>query len=199
MGLKQLWYAQDFDTVLDQLGVDGQQGLSSKEAGERLHRFGPNKLKEQPGPSPVEIFLSQFKDFMVIVLIGATLISAMLGEYADAITILAIVFLNAILGFVQEFRAEKSMEALKKLTAPEATVVRSGREERVSADQLVPGDIILLETGDKIPADLRLGSTINLEIEESTLTGESVPVKKNQKTLPENTGLGDRRDRKSVV
>ena len=130
-----------------------------------------------------------------MVLLAATCISGLLGEYADAITIMAIIVLNAFLGFIQEYKAEKSMEALKKLIAPEARVLRSGQETKISAKELVPGDIVILNTGDIIPADLRLLEAYQMEIEESTLTGESVPVKKNSSSIYElNTGLGDRRN-----
>ncbi|HZW83486.1 MAG TPA: calcium-translocating P-type ATPase, SERCA-type [Candidatus Deferrimicrobium sp.] len=192
---KRNWHAKEWHNVAAELGVDTKKGLSFKEVARRLERFGPNALVEKKKTSPLTMMAAQFKDFMIMVLLAATVISGLMGEIADAITILAIVILNAILGFVQEFRAEKSMEALKKLTAPEARVVREGGESKIPAKELVPGDVVLLETGDKIPADLRLTNCVNMEIEEATLTGESVPVKKTAATIPkENLGLGDRKN-----
>ncbi|MHB1421396.1 MAG: calcium-translocating P-type ATPase, SERCA-type, partial [Bacillota bacterium] len=161
----------------------------------RMREIGPNVMREAPKPSLLQMYLSQYKDFMVGVLMVATLISAVLGEFADAITIMAIVVINATLGFVQEYRAEKSMDALKKLTAPEARVLREGIEEKSPAADLVPGDIIILESGDMIPADARLIDAINLEIEEAVLTGESIPVKKITGVIEgEKVGLGDRKN-----
>ncbi|NLT95594.1 MAG: calcium-transporting P-type ATPase, PMR1-type [Clostridia bacterium] len=193
--VKSNWYNLSENEVLEELKVNAQKGLDSKEAKRRLELVGFNQLQEQKKTSPFKLFINQFKDFMVIVLLAATIISAFLGEYADAITIITIVIMNAILGFVQEFRAEKSMEALKKLIAPEAKVIRNSREMKVPARELVPGDLVLLETGDIIPADLRLLETVQLEIEESSLTGESVPVKKKAgEVYPVNTSLGDRRN-----
>lgn len=189
------WYNLTDYEVLQELKVSAQNGLDSKEAKRRLELVGFNQLQEQQRTSPIKLFFNQFRDFMVIVLLVATIISAFLGEYADAITIIIIVIINAILGFVQEYRAEKSMEALKRLIAPEARVIRNGREMKVPALELVPGDLVLLETGDIIPADLRLLETIQMEIEESSLTGESIPVKKNAKAVYQiNTGLGDRKN-----
>lgn len=189
------WHAQGWQHIAGELGVDIKQGLNHKEVAKRLAHFGQNVLAERKKASPVTMLAAQFKDFMIVVLVAAAVISGLMGEMADAITILAIVILNAILGFVQEFRAEKSMEALKKLTAPEAMVIREGREEKIPASELVPGDVVLLETGDKIPADIRLMECVNLEIDEATLTGESVPVRKDQAALSkENSGLGDRKN-----
>ncbi len=192
---KRNWHAREWHNVAAELGVDIRKGLNLKEVARRIERFGPNALVEKKKTSPLAMLVAQFKDFMIMVLLAATVISGLMGETADAVTILAIVILNAVLGFVQEFRAEKSMEALKKLTAPEARVVREGGEIKIPALDLVPGDIVVLETGDKIPADLRLINCVNLEIEEATLTGESVPVKKTAATLAaKNLGLGDRKN-----
>ncbi|MGB9809725.1 MAG: cation-translocating P-type ATPase, partial [Caldanaerobacter sp.] len=154
------------------------KGLTSQEVQKRLLKYGPNVLEEGRGVSPVQIFLNQFQDFMVMVLLVATLISALMGELADALTITVIVILNAILGFVQEYRTEKSLEALKKLAAPSAKVLRDGEEKEVEASQIVIDDVILLGAGDKVPADALLIEAHNLEVDESILTGESVPVHK---------------------
>ncbi len=189
------WHARSWQSLAGELGVDIRKGLHLKEVSRRLVRYGHNVLAEKKKTSPLKMLVAQFKDFMIVVLIAATVISGLMGEIADAVTIMAIIILNAILGFVQEFRAEKSMEALKKLTAPEARVVREGREERIPARDLVPGDIVVLETGDKLPADVRLVECVNLEIDEATLTGESAPVKKMAGVLiEENLGLGDRKN-----
>ncbi|MCL6635464.1 MAG: HAD-IC family P-type ATPase, partial [Peptococcaceae bacterium] len=179
------WYALTQQEVLEHLKSDGSKGLTDREVRERAARFGPNELARAPKDPPWQLFLNQFKDFMVLILLAATAVSGFLGEYADAVTIMIIVIVNAILGFVQEYRAERSMEALKQLAAPEARVIRNGQERRVPAVELVPGDIVLLEEGDRVPADLRLLQAASLEIEESALTGESVPVKKQDEALPD--------------
>lgn len=140
-------------------------------------------------------FLNQFKDFMVLVLVGATLISGLLGEYLDAITIIAIIIMNGILGFVQEFRAERSLRALKELSAPNAKVIRDGKLEQLPARELVPGDIVVLESGDRIPADIRFIEVYSTYAEESALTGESVPVAKHIGAIHgEGVTLGDQRN-----
>jgi len=189
------WHSREKDEILQELQVKENMGLTRQEAQRRLELVGYNQLQERQAISPLTMFINQFKDFMVIVLLVATFISGFLGEYADAITIMAIVIINALLGFVQEYRAEKSMEALKKLIAPEALVIREGKEIKVPARELVPGDIVLLDTGDIIPADLRLLETNQLEVEESALTGESVPVKKIANSVyEEKVNLGDRKN-----
>lgn len=153
-------------------------GLNSQEAQKRLLKYGPNILEEGHKVSPLQIFLNQFQDFMVMILLAATLISALMGEFADALTITIIVILNAVLGFIQEYRTEQSLEALKKLTAPVAKVLRDGEQKEIEASQIVIDDIIILESGDKVPADAILIESNNLEVDESILTGESVPVYK---------------------
>ncbi|MHB9057982.1 MAG: cation-translocating P-type ATPase [Bacillota bacterium] len=172
-------YALEAVEVASSLGTDLKRGLSTREAERRLDEVGPNALEEADAISPWAIFLGQFKDFMVIVLLGATVVSFLLGETTDGITIIAIVIMNAILGFVQEYRAERSMAALRELTAPAARVVRDGEETQVSADELVPGDLVLVEAGDRVPADLRLTESSTLAADEAGLTGESHPVRKN--------------------
>lgn len=165
------------------LGSDPAQGLTHREAESRMKKYGPNQLREAKQASLLLVFLSQFKDMMVGILIVATIISFFLGEYLDAIAILAIMFLNGILGFVQEVRAERSLQALKSLASPMTKVVREGKQKIIPASQLVPGDLVLLEAGDRVPADLRLIQANRLEVEESALTGESVPVSKTDKSL----------------
>ncbi|MEG6522158.1 calcium-transporting P-type ATPase, PMR1-type [Desulfotomaculum sp. 1211_IL3151] len=190
------WFELKRQEVIDRLRTCPEKGLTEQQAKERLEQIGPNKLLSSEKKPPWKMFLDQFKDFMVLVLIAATFVSGLLGEWADAVTIMIIVVINAILGFVQEFRAEKSMEALKAMTAPEALVIRDGIERKVPAADLIPGDIVLLDTGDKVPADLRLLSLANLEIEESALTGESFPVKKRVENMAGETeiSLGDTRN-----
>ncbi|WP_066638788.1 calcium-transporting P-type ATPase, PMR1-type [Desulfolucanica intricata] len=185
------WHTVNEIELVEKFKTNYKKGLDERDARDRLGRFGPNELAKPPKVPLWQMFLQQFKDFMVLILLAATVISGFLGEWADAVTIMIIVLVNAVLGFVQEFRAEKSMDALKQLTAPEAKVLRNGREKKIPAVEVVPGDIVLLESGDRVPADLRLLETNNLELEESTLTGESVPVKKHSGILPEGIGLGD--------
>lgn len=154
------------------------KGLSDKEAKKKLLEHGPNLLAGKKKISPVKLLLSQFTDIMVIILMISTGISAFMGEMTEAVTIIAIILLNAVLGFVQEFRTEKTMEALKSLAAPAARVLRSGKMVSIPAEQIVPGDLVILETGDRIPADAVLLDSTNIQIDESLLTGESVPVEK---------------------
>src|SRR5690606_25346804 len=129
-------------------------GLTLEEAHERSNQFGLNELTENRKVSPVTLFLNQFKDFMVLVLAAATLISGLMGEYLDAITIVAIIVMNGVLGFIQEFRAERSLRALQELSAPTAKVIRDGQLAQIPAKELVPGDIVLVESGDRVPADI---------------------------------------------
>jgi P-type Ca2+ transporter type 2C len=189
------WIDWDLERIAAYFGVNPSVGLNEDEAKERLKRAGYNQLTEGEKNSLFGLFIDQFKDFMVLVLLVATLISGLLGEYTDAIAIIAIVLLNAFLGFIQEVRAEKSLSALKKLSAPTAKVLRQGRWNRIDASLLVPGDVISLESGDRIPADVRLIKTESLYVEESALTGESVPVEKNSSRLPRaDVSLGDRKN-----
>ncbi len=189
------WQTLTVEETLRELQVDEEKGLLDGEAARRLELVGANTLIRQKKKSVLALFFSQFTDFMVIILIVAALISGFFEEYADAITILAIIIINAVLGFVQEYRAEKSLEALKKMTAPDARVRRGNRITKIAAESLVPGDIVYLDTGDIAPADLRLLETNQIEINEASLTGESVPVKKNEQAVfPEDTPLGDCRN-----
>ncbi|MFC4545902.1 calcium-translocating P-type ATPase, SERCA-type [Paenactinomyces guangxiensis] len=189
------WIDWEAEKVTAHFRVDPSVGLSEEEAQKRLKQVGTNQLSEGEKISLLALFVDQFKDFMVLVLLAATLISGLLGEYTDAIAIIAIVLLNAILGFVQEVRAEKSLSALKKLSAPTARVLRNGKWLRLDASKLVPGDIVHMESGDRLPADVRFLKTENLYVEESALTGESVPVAKNPARLPrQDVSLGDRKN-----
>lgn len=189
------WYARTADEALVFWQTDPHEGLDSSEVKNRLNKFGYNQMLEKQAEPWWKRLLAQFQDFMVLVLLAATLISAFLGEYADAITILAIVIINAFLGFIQEYRAEQSMQALKQLAAPTARVIRNGMIQQVTARDLVPGDIMVIEAGDKLAADARLVDVHSLEIEEAALTGESLPVRKiADKSYGENVPLGDRKN-----
>lgn len=163
------------------------KGLTRDEAEKRLMKYGPNELVRKKSISPIQIFLSQFNDFMVWVLMAATVISGMIGEKADSITILVIIIMNAILGFIQEYRTEKSLEALKKMAAPTAKVKRDNKVEVINAENIVIGDVVLLESGDRIPADCILVEASNVMVEESMLTGESTGVMKS--TLPKENSV----------
>jgi Ca2+-transporting ATPase len=166
------------------------KGLTRIEAEKRLKTYGLNQLENKKKISPVKIFLSQFNDFIVWVLIAATIISGVMGEKADAITILIIVIMNSILGFIQEFKTEKSLEALKKLAAPTCKVIRDGKLQVVNAEFLVPGDLIVLESGDKIPADSLVVQDSAVMVDESLLTGESVGVNKSSRDKENQLYMG---------
>jgi Ca2+-transporting ATPase len=171
-----------------------ETGLSQTEAQKRLTEYGPNELKKEKRASPIKMFLEQFTDILIIILLIATALSLAVGEFIDAIVIIAIVLATATLGFVEEFRSDKAVEALKKMAAPTATVLRDGKELKIAAGEIVPGDVMLLFTGDKVPADARLIEAINLKIDEAPLTGESSPVNKNVDVCGEETALNDRRN-----
>ncbi|MGB9782247.1 MAG: cation-translocating P-type ATPase [Moorellaceae bacterium] len=188
------WHRMEEAQVLRLLRSDADRGLSSEEARRRLKEVGPNRLEERPRVSPLKLWIQQLNDFMVWVLLGATAVSFFLGEVADALTIVAIVLVNACLSFIQEYRAERSLEALKEMAAPFARVLRDGEVKRIPAHELVPGDILLVECGDRVAADALLLSASGLEVEEAALTGESHPVSKQPGALGEEAPLGDRRN-----
>jgi P-type Ca2+ transporter type 2C len=189
------WHALGLEDVASVLATHQQQGLTAQEAAWRLQTYGRNELREKPRPGFWQLVLAQLNNFVVILLIVASVVSALLGDWVEAGAILLIVILNAILGVVQESRAEAALVALKKLAAPEAQTLREGRRIAVPAPELVPGDVVLLEAGNFIPADIRLTEAINLRVEEAALTGESVPVQKNATlVLAENATLGDRKN-----
>jgi Ca2+-transporting ATPase len=190
-----IWHALEASNVVRALRTSPDAGLSSTEAEKRAVEFGPNELEEADRPSLFQMILEQFNNFIVIVLIVAAILSAVLGDYIEAIAIMAIVVLNAVLGVIQERRAEEALAALKRLAAPDAQVMRDGHRRTIPARELVPGDVVFLEAGNYIPADLRLVETINLRIEEAALTGESVPVSKDARlVLTQDQALGDRRN-----
>jgi Ca2+-transporting ATPase len=188
------WHQKKIEEVIEELG-SSLQGLSQADAQKRFLEHGPNELTEKKKKTPFMMFLDQFKDFMILVLIAAALISGFIGEASDTIAIIVIVVLNAAVGFIQEYRAEKAMAALKKMAAPSAAVLRNGIPETISASRLVPGDIVLLEAGKIVPADMRLIEAALFKVEEAALTGESVPVEKTTKELhDEHLPLGDRKN-----
>ncbi|SDQ40128.1 cation-translocating P-type ATPase [Carnobacterium viridans] len=190
--LKEAFFAQDEETILKKMETT-QKGLTSSEAEKRIAEYGPNELNQGKSKSIFVKFLEQFKDFMIIVLLAAALISAVFGDVTDAIIILVVVVLNAVLGVYQEAKAEEAIDALKKMSSPEARVKRDGNVVSLKSDQLVPGDIILLEAGDVVAADVRLIEIASLKIEESALTGESEAVTKDIAVITdEKVGIGDR-------
>ena len=191
---QQEWHALKTEDVLRNLAVQ-EKGLTTEEAQRRLEQYGPNQLQEAPRPIFLQMLWEQLNNFVVILLIVASVISALLGDYVEAAAIMAIVVLNAVLGIVQERRAEEALAALKKLAAPDAQVLRDGSRKSIRASGLVPGDIVFLESGNFIPADVRLLEAVNLRVEEASLTGESLPVQKNAATvLDKNIPLGDRKN-----
>ncbi len=186
------WHIKNIKEVFLHL-KSSQNGLSSEEAGKRLQDHGPNTLKEVRKRTLFMIFLDQFKDFMIMVLIAAAVVSGVIGELVDTLAIIVIVILNAIIGFIQEYRAEKAMKALKKMAAPTAVAIRDSKPGSVPASELVPGDIVMLEAGRIVPADIRLIDAVQLKTEEAALTGESVPSEKLSGILPDaSVPLGDR-------
>lgn len=192
--MKNYWQL-DLQELEKSLATDLSRGLSSSEASARLKKYGPNELKEKKKRTPLMMFFDQFKDFMILVLIAAAIISGIVGELKDTIVIAVIIFLNAIIGFIQEYRAEKAIAALKIMSAPNATALRDGVPVNIPAAEVVPGDLILLESGKIVPADLRLVEVVQLKIEEAALTGESLPVEKESKRISEEMlPLGDRKN-----
>ena len=189
------WHQLDTTDVLERLGTDRTTGLTAAEAARRLAEHGPNELQAAHGVSPWEIFVAQLKNVLIIILIIAVALSAVLGHGLEALVIGIIVFFAVLLGFIQEYRAERAIEALREMAAPTATVLRDGQEADVPARDVVPGDVIRLAAGDRIPADGRLLEAINLQADEAALTGESLPVEKQTESLTgENLPVGDRKN-----
>jgi Ca2+-transporting ATPase len=187
------WHSKTAQEALEELKVI-PKGLTTQEAQERLKINGPNEIKKEKRKSPLKLLLGQFTNVLMIILLIATGLSFAVGEATDAAIILVIVIASAALGFSQEYRSEKAVEALKKMTAPTASVLRDGKEIKIPANQLVPGDIIFLYTGDKVPADGRLLEAFMMKTDEASLTGESASVDKSTLPLPEQTPLNDRRN-----
>ena len=194
-GNKVSWHVLDVAETINQLNTSVEGGLSKQEAQKRLTQYGPNQLEEAPATTIWQMLWQQFNDFVIYLLLIAALISAVVGDWVEASAIMAIVLLNAVMGVIQERRAEEALAALKELAAPEANILREGHRITIPARELVPGDIVFLEAGNYIPADLRLTSAVNLRIDEAALTGESVPVQKNAKIkLEPDAPLGDRKN-----
>lgn len=189
-----MWFLKSQEEVYKELGVDPATGLSKEEAAKRLEQYGMNKLKGKPKKSLAALFFSQLRDMLIYVLLGAAVITFFIREYADAIIILLVVVLNAVIGVVQEYKAEKAVEALQKMTTPRSLVRRDSEVIEINSEEVVPGDIIILDAGRFIPADLRLAESANLQIEESALTGESVPSNKEAAAMLSDpkTPLGDK-------
>lgn len=188
-----IWHVLTAEEAAVSLGSDPDNGLFYGDARGRLMRFGPNSIDDDGGPNPWRTMVAQFSDFMVLMLLGAALVAAAMGEVVDSLTIATIVVLNAVLGFVQEYKAERALQALSLLSAPQARVIREGRAEVISSEGVVPGDVLLLEAGDVVAADAILFSSQALEVDESTLTGESLPVQKSEAVRPAaDAPLGDR-------
>lgn len=185
------FYREEVDSVLEQL-ISSRSGLDEAEVRRRLEKYGVNELAGRKQTSAVILFLNQFKNFLIIILLAAAIVSAIMGAPTDALVIILIVVLAAILGFVQEHRAEKDIEALKRMTAPSATVIRGGVETEIPARSLVPGDIVVLRSGDRVPTDCRLLEAVNLRVDESVLTGESLSVEKSTEPIDREVPLAER-------
>lgn len=187
------FYAVPASTTLDLMRVDAALGLSDAEAASRLEKFGPNRLPAPKGRHPALRFLAHFHNVLIYVLIGAGLVTAILEHWIDTAVILAVVIVNALIGYIQEGRAEQAMAAIRNMLSPHAAVLRGGQRLTIEGEALVPGDIVMLEAGDKVPADLRVIQASNLNVEEAILTGESVPVSKQIQPVAADAPLGDRK------
>ncbi|HJK96810.1 MAG TPA: HAD-IC family P-type ATPase [Polyangiaceae bacterium LLY-WYZ-14_1] len=185
-------HARNGSELLAELGADTARGLTQFEAERRLARDGPNRPTARPGTPAWRKYLEQLAQPLVLVLIVAAVVSLALGHVADALVIFAIVWVNSVIGFLQEYRAERAIAALDALVVTEATVLRDGQQRRVPSDQLVVGDVVVVASGDGVPADVRLLAIRDLQVDESVLTGESVAVQKDTRALPQDTVLGDR-------
>lgn len=181
-----MWFTKSNEKVVAELNTDPLTGLTTIEAEKRLAAVGANVFTEHKKPSIFMLFFEQINSPLIYILIVAAVISVVVGEYSDAVIIVLVILLNSVIGVIQESKAEKALEELKKMTTPRAIVKRDGVIKEIPSEQLVPGDIVMLDAGRFIPADLRLIETVNLKIEESSLTGESVPVDKNANWQTEN-------------
>ena len=188
---KKNWYAVPVKEAFEILD-SSEDGLKADEANKRTEIFGPNMLAQAKKHGPVKRFLLQFHNALIYVLLVAAVITALLQEWVDSAVIFGVTIVNALIGFIQEGKAEKSLDSIKSMLAPKATVLRDGKKKKIDAQELVPGDVVILKSGDKVPADLRLFEASDLQIDEAALTGESVPVDKKTNELDEDTPLGDR-------
>ena len=186
------WHALSAAAAVARLATDAERGLDANEAGARLKKYGPNRLPEGKKRGPLARFLAQFNNILVYVLLAAGFIKMMLGLWVDASIILGVVVLNGLLGFIQEGRAEKALDSIRNMLSAEARTLRGGETRMIPAEELVPGDVVLLESGDKVPADLRLADVKNLRTEEAALTGESVPADKSTAPVSARATVGDR-------
>ncbi|MBV8439785.1 MAG: HAD-IC family P-type ATPase [Hyphomicrobiales bacterium] len=191
-GERALWHAMPAPEVIKRLSTDEKKGVDSAEASNRLKKYGPNRLPEGKKRGPLMRFLAQFNNVLVYILLGAAFTKLMLSLWLDAAIIFAVVVLNALLSFMQEGRAEKALDSIRNMLSAEARAIRDGETRMIAAEGLVPGDLVLLESGDKIPADLRLLDAKNLRTEEAALTGESAPADKDTRPLSANATVGDR-------
>jgi len=189
-----MYYTKSIEEIRKELDVSLDKGLSNKEVEERKNKYGLNKIKEKEKKSLVSIFLSQLKDVLIYVLLGAAAITFIIGEHVDGIIILLVVLLNAVIGVVQENKASQAIAELKKMASPRALVKRDGKTIEIDSEEIVPGDVVILDAGRFVPADIRLTDSANLKIEESSLTGESVPSEKNHEKIFDNKKIpvGDR-------
>jgi Ca2+-transporting ATPase len=188
------WYQREIDQVFADLNTS-EHGLADSEVRERLHKFGPNKLAEEEKISKLKILLHQFKSPLIYILLIAAVVTAFLQEYKDTGVIAAVLLLNALIGYIQEVKAEKQVRALKKMVVAKARVIRDGKEVEINGEEVVPGDLVLLASGGRVPADVRLIKTIELRVDESMLTGESIPAEKTSQTIAEdNLTPGDQRN-----
>src|SRR5215472_5869415 len=186
------WHAISADEVVKRLATSGEKGLDGAEAGARLGKHGPNRMPEGKKRGPFQRFIAQFNNVLVYVLLSAGFTKLMLNLWVDAAIIFGVVFLNALLGFIQEGKAEKALDSIRNMLSAEARTVRGGETRLIPAEQHVPGDLVVLESGDKVPADLRLIDVKNLRTEEAALTGESVPAEKSVDAVSANATVGDR-------
>src|SRR5690554_1460606 len=189
MNQRKSWHQSTTEDVLQQM-ESGPNGLDDQGARQRQQKYGRNKLPEPPRPHPLWRFVLQFHNILIYVLLGAALITGLLQHYIDTGVILAVVLINAIIGVLQEGKAERAMDAIRQMLAPKASVMRNGKRTTLAGEELVPGDIVMLEAGDKVPADLRLIKCHDLQIQEAILTGESVAVEKQTDAVDENAALG---------
>ncbi len=188
------WHRLSIEEIFELFGT-GRQGLTAARAGERLSETGPNQLEEQKKKTIGSLLLSQFSDVMILILFAAAIISGFIGDFTDTIVILVIVFLNAIVGFIQEYRAEKALQALKQMAVTRAKVIRNAEVCWISSKDLVPGDLVLLEAGNAVPADMRIIESLNIRVDEAALTGESHAVEKVPPALEADyLPVGDRQN-----
>jgi magnesium-transporting ATPase (P-type) len=191
-GVNKNWHALKPEDTLSELNTQPGQGLSADEIERRRAQYGPNRLPQSKARGPLLRFIAQFHNLLIYVLLGTAVITALLGHWVDTIVILGVVLINSVIGFVQEGKAEDALAAIRDMLSSQAMVIRNGKRLTIPAEELVPGDIVLLQSGDKAPADMRLLSIKNLQLQEAALTGESVPVAKSTEAVAQDAVIGDR-------